>query len=182
MKIIWSNQIESIGSRGGTRRLSCSTVFRKRKKEINSNEFRIWRCVDLIGFTNSSFAKIEVTALYEHSLPEDKWPPVCGRPAAIGRSCWHTVSRVTRCSVRSDAAASTSVRSCIGKLRHNVGALRRAVALPHEIHASLVRNCRLFKFRWISGFSLLAAIFDPAKLSEDNPRLSSIISENSQDR
>lgn len=66
--------------------------------------------------------------------------------------------------------------------RHSVGALKRAVALPHEIHASLVRNCRLFKFRWITRLRLPAGrYFRSGKLSKDNPRLSSIISENSQD-
>lgn len=72
----------------------------------------------------------------------------------------HNFSTDARCSVRSDTAAA-SVRSCIEKLRrHSVSVLKRVVALPHEIHASLVRNCRLFKFYWIYFLiPTLAAIF-----------------------
>lgn len=70
----------------------------------------------------------------------------------------HSFPIDARCSIRSDAAASASVWSCIGKLhRHSAGALEWAVALPREIHASLVRNCRLFKFYWISFPAVLSA-------------------------
>lgn len=84
---------------------------------------------------------------------------------------WRALQRQIGCC----GANRRSVRSCIvGKLRRrSVGAPKRGgFALPREIHASLARNCRLFKFRWLSGSVSPRAAPGPATFDPTNfPRI-----------
>lgn len=100
---------------------------------------------------NSS--KLILLALCEVEMTRNLWPFLANDRVCMHILCWHIVSRLMLAAASDFGCCGigVDVASCIGKLRrHSVGALKRVVVFPREIYASLIRNCRLFKFHRIS--------------------------------
>lgn len=97
-------------------------------------------------------SKLILSALREVETTGSLRPILANDRVCMHILCWHIVSRLMLAAAPDFGCCGIGVGAalCIGKLRrHSVGALKRVVAFSREIHASLIRNCRLFKFHWI---------------------------------
>lgn len=153
---------------------SIETAFWKNEKEISSfSKWSFWKYVgiDLVDSTKPSFAKIEVTAVYELARINDC---LCVHVQRLPGSCWHTVSRLTR------IAASDRMLRWQSRCGHASG---------NYVDIASARSSGRLRFRAkftprsfvIADYLNFVRSSVPLdKLSKDNPRLSSIISGNSQ--